>query len=137
MQVVFDADCGVCRASVEWVRKRDRRKVFEFIGNDAEALPAGVDRAQTEHTAIVIDGGRKLTRGEAVSRVLRELRGWSIAGQPQQLPGLKELANVGYDQFAKRRHRVSAAMGLNACAIDSSAARKPATAPPGAASGSR
>jgi predicted DCC family thiol-disulfide oxidoreductase YuxK len=115
--VVFDADCGVCQASVEWLKARDRHDAFQFIGNDAVPLPAGVSQEETEHTVVVLDGARKFVRGAAVSRLLRELRGWSIAGQALRLPGIARIANFGYDQFAKRRHKVSAALGLTACKI--------------------
>ena len=46
--VVYDADCGVCQASVEWLRKRDRRGRLRFAGNDGE-IPAGISREETEH----------------------------------------------------------------------------------------
>jgi predicted DCC family thiol-disulfide oxidoreductase YuxK len=117
MIVVYDADCGVCQASVAWARARDRRGVFQFVGNDAAELPAGVSLEETEHTVVVLDGAHKFTRGEAVARILHELRGWSVAGALLRVPGIRRLANWGYDRFAKNRHRVSAALGMRACAI--------------------
>jgi predicted DCC family thiol-disulfide oxidoreductase YuxK len=115
--VVFDADCGVCQASVGWLKARDRRGIFQFVGNDADPLPAGVSLEETEHTVVVLDGARKFVRGGAVSRLLRELRGWSMAGQLLRVPGIAQVANFGYGQFAKRRHKVSAALGLTACKV--------------------
>jgi predicted DCC family thiol-disulfide oxidoreductase YuxK len=115
MIVVYDADCGVCQASVEWLRRRDRRGVFQFVGNDAAELP--VAREETEHTLVVLDGARKFTRGDAVSRLLRELRGWSLLAALLRLPGIRELANLAYDRFARSRHRISAAFGMRACQI--------------------
>ena len=115
--VVYDADCGICQASVAWVRRRDRRAVFEFVGNDVAELPASVSRDETEHTLVVLDGGRKFIRAEGVARILRELRGWSALGAVLRAPGLRQLANLGYDAFARRRHRASAALGLRACTI--------------------
>jgi predicted DCC family thiol-disulfide oxidoreductase YuxK len=96
--VVYDADCGVCQASVAWAKERDRRGALQFIGNDAAELPAGVSLEETEHTVVVIDGARKLVRAVRV-------------------PGIRQIANVGYDAFARRRHRVSAALGMRACAV--------------------
>ncbi len=117
MLVVYDADCGVCQASVAWLRKRDRRGAFQFVGNDAAGLPPGVTLEETEHTIVVLDGARKYVRGEAVARLLRELRGWSVLGAVLRVPGIKQLANFGYDRFARSRHRISAALGMRACAI--------------------
>jgi len=112
--VVYDADCGVCQSSVDWLRKRDRRGRFRFSGNDGE-LPPGVSRDETEHTVVVIDGGRKLTRGAATSRLLRELRGWALLGRALRLPGVAWIADRGYDRFARNRHRISTALGLTSC----------------------
>jgi predicted DCC family thiol-disulfide oxidoreductase YuxK len=114
--VVYDADCGVCQASVEWLRKRDRRRRFRFAPNDGE-LPAGVSPEETEHTVVVIEGTRKWTRGAATARLLRELRGWAILGQALRLPGIAWLADRGYDRFARNRHRFSAALGLASCSV--------------------
>ena len=66
---------------------------------------------------VVLDRGRKLVRADGVSRVLRELRGWSLMGAALRLPGLRQLANLGYDAFARRRHRISAALGMRACEV--------------------
>lgn len=115
--VVYDADCGVCQASVAWVRRRDRRSAVHFLGNDAASLPAGVSSAETEHTIVVLDGPRKFVRADGVARILRELRGWSALGAVLRVPGIRQLANLGYDAFARRRHRVSAALGLRACKV--------------------
>ena len=115
--VVYDADCGVCQASVAWARKRDRRKALEFVGNDVPELPAGVSREETEHTMIVLDGGRKLVRAEGVARLLRELPGWGPVAALLRAPGIRRLADWGYDRFARNRHRISAALGMRACAV--------------------
>ena len=112
--VVYDADCGVCQATVDWLRRRDRRRRLWFAGNDGE-LPPGVSREETEHTVVLIDGGRKWTRGAAMSRILRELRGWAFLGQALRLPGVAWIADRGYDRFARNRHRISAALGLDSC----------------------
>jgi predicted DCC family thiol-disulfide oxidoreductase YuxK len=117
MVVVYDADCGICQASVAWIRKRDRRRVFQFLGNDAAELPAGVSREETEHTVVVLDGARKLVRAEATARILRELPGWAPIGAILRAPGIRHIANWAYDRFAQNRHRVSAALGMRSCAL--------------------
>jgi predicted DCC family thiol-disulfide oxidoreductase YuxK len=112
--VIYDADCGVCQASVAWVRRRDRTGAIEFLGND-QPLPASVSPAETEHTIVVLDGDRKLVRAEGTARILRELRGWRWAASLIQ--ALRPLADRGYDAFARRRHRISRALGMRACAM--------------------
>jgi len=120
MVVVYDADCGVCQASVAWVKRRDRRGVVQFVGNDAADLPAGVSREETEHTIVVLDGDRKLLRAEGAARILRELGAWSAVGAIIGAPGIRRLTNWAYDRFARNRHRISAALGMRACALPQS-----------------
>ena len=117
MIVVYDADCGVCQASVAWLRKRDRKGVFQFVGNDLAQLPSGVSREETEHTMIVLDGARKLVRAEGVARMLSELPAWETIAELLRAPGIRNLAGWCYDRFARNRHRISAALGMRACAI--------------------
>jgi len=117
MVVVYDADCGVCQASVAWLKERDRKGVFKLVGNDVPDLPPGVSREETNHTVIVLDGARKLVRAEAVARILDELPRWSAAGALMRAPGIRRVANWAYDRFARNRHRVSAALGMRACAV--------------------
>jgi predicted DCC family thiol-disulfide oxidoreductase YuxK len=131
MIVVYDADCGVCQASVAWAKKRDRKGVLQFVGNDVKELPAGVALEETEHTVIVLEGRRKLVRADAVARILRELPGWGLAGAVLRAPVLRNVANWGYDRFARNRHRISAALGMRACAMNSGV-----RAPPSRESGS-
>ena len=111
---MYDADCGVCQASIEWLRHRDRGVRFEFIRNDGK-LPAGVSPEETEHTIVVMEGARKWVRSAAVARLLTELRGWAVVGKLLQLGGIARLADRGYDRFARNRHRISAALGLTSC----------------------
>jgi predicted DCC family thiol-disulfide oxidoreductase YuxK len=113
LTVVYDADCGVCQASVGWLR---RRGSFDFVGDDAP-LPAGVTRDETGHTVVVLDEGRKYVRAAAVARLLRELRGYRWMAPLLTAPGLRALADFGYDRFAAHRHRISAALGLRACPV--------------------
>jgi predicted DCC family thiol-disulfide oxidoreductase YuxK len=115
--VVYDADCGVCQASVAWARKRDRKGVLQFLGNDAAELPSGVSRDETRHTVVVLDGGQKLVRSQATARILRELGPWAVVGAILRAPGIRRLADWGYDRFAENRHRVSAALGMRVCAL--------------------
>jgi predicted DCC family thiol-disulfide oxidoreductase YuxK len=66
---------------------------------------------------VVLDGARKTVRGEGVARILQELPGWSLVGAALRVPGIRQIANWGYDRFARNRHRVSAALGMRVCAV--------------------
>ena len=123
--VVYDADCGVCQASVAWASRHDRKGRLVFVPNDS-SLPPGVSLEETEHTVVVLDGERKWTRAGAVGRILNELPRWRALGWVLRAPALRWLFDRGYDRFARNRHRVSAAMGMKSCEV-----------PPGDKRGSR
>jgi len=112
--VIYDADCGVCQASIAWLQRRDRCGRFELRGNDGE-LPPGVSREETEHTIVVMEGTRRWTRGAAIARLLRELPGWSIVGSALRVPPIAWLVDRGYQKFARNRHRISTWLGLTSC----------------------
>jgi predicted DCC family thiol-disulfide oxidoreductase YuxK len=137
LTVVYDSGCGVCGASVRWLAQRDRRGAFAFVGNDAPALPPGVSREEAQAAVVVVDGQRKWTGAAAVARLLRELPAWSPLGLFLALPGVRAAAAAGYAAFAPRRHRVSALLGLDSCAVTPRRKEPEATAPPGQARGSR
>jgi len=124
LTVVFDEGCGVCQACVAWLKRRDRAGALRFLGNQAETLPAGVPREQTGETIFVVDEstGRARTRADGVAWILRTLPGWRAAGWrllggAMGLPGSRQLANAAYRLFARHRHQVSAALGMNRCAV--------------------
>ncbi|GAC1344429.1 MAG: hypothetical protein NVSMB23_19320 [Myxococcales bacterium] len=115
--VIFDASCGVCEACVRKLQRSAPADTFRFVGNDAPELPPGVDRAQAQETVIVLEGARQWTHAAAVARLLRALPPWAPLGTLLDLPGVRALAGAGYQAFARRRHRVSAFLGLRACGL--------------------
>jgi len=124
LTIVFDQDCGVCQASVAWLKRRDINRAFLFVGNRAPALPQGVPADETGETIFVVDeaSGTIRTRADGIAWLLRTLPGWRSIGWRMlgaliPIPGIRQLANLGYRIFAKHRHRVSAALGLSACDV--------------------
>ena len=122
LTVVYDQDCGVCGATAHWLVTRDPS--IKLVGNGAESLPAGVAREETGETVFVVDEstGVQWKRAEAIAKLLRGLPGWHavgyrILGVLMSLPVVRWFARIGYDTFARRRHRVSAALGMGVCKV--------------------
>jgi predicted DCC family thiol-disulfide oxidoreductase YuxK len=131
LTVYFDAGCGVC---FQIVRVLARLDVFERIRLVSSAeVPAGVDLAPDllERTIVVIDErGRRTIRADAVAQILRALPLGFLWFWPLRLPGLRQLGNLGYDMFSKRRTTVSYWLGLAACGLPGAAPPVARAAPP-------
>ena len=144
----FDAGCGVCFQIVRVWARLDRlgRITFRSSADLASPTPEtdadggsgrrGVTPELLARTLVVVDEvtGTTYTRADAVAQVLRALPvGW-LWSLPLRLPGLRALANWGYDLFARRRESISTWLGLAACAVPTpavSAAPESATSPAG------
>jgi predicted DCC family thiol-disulfide oxidoreductase YuxK len=120
----FDAGCGVCFQIVRVWARMDRLGLVSFRSSAdiKEGDAHGISPDLLQRTLVVIDDktARKYMRADAVAQVLRALPvGW-LWSLPLRLPGLRALANLGYDLFAQRREAISAGLGLAACAVPAS-----------------
>jgi predicted DCC family thiol-disulfide oxidoreductase YuxK len=81
--IYFDGVCNLCTGSVQFVLKRDKKKIFRFASLQGEGgrkllkdyqLPA-----LNYKTFIVEEGGKVFTRSTAALRVFKHLGGaWSL-----------------------------------------------------------
>jgi predicted DCC family thiol-disulfide oxidoreductase YuxK len=118
--VVYDADCGVCWATVRVVARMDaHRRLLWIPSADAAALPAGIDPGLFAATIVVVDPatGRQWTRADGFAEIFRALPLGGLWSWPMRLPGVRQAANWGYDLFACNRTRISAFFGLAACGV--------------------
>ncbi|MFL5304708.1 MAG: DCC1-like thiol-disulfide oxidoreductase family protein [Polyangia bacterium] len=126
---VFDADCGVC---FQIARVLARMDLFQRIRWLSSAdLPADLDLSPEllARTMVAVDEatGRRATRADGMALVLRALPLGLLWSAPLRVPGLRQLANVVYDAFSRRRRTISVWLGLAACTIPTR--RAPAVAP--------
>lgn len=80
MVIVFDGKCLLCSAWVQFLLKRDTRKVFRFASIQSQA---GQDFLRAEglsvtnlETLLLVDGKRNFQHTGAILRVLHQL-GWA------------------------------------------------------------
>src|SRR4029079_16771222 len=81
--------------------------------------PRGVSPELLARTIVVVDevSGKTFMRADAVAQILRAFPvGW-LWSLPLRIPGLRALANWGYDLFARAREAISTFVGLAACAL--------------------
>lgn len=124
--VYFDAGCGVCFQIARTLARMDRLGRLRFVSNaDVNDLPEGVTTDLLTKTIVVVDErtGSLTTRADGMATILRALPLGVLWSLPLRVPGLRQLANVAYDAFARRRTTVSTWLGLAACGV-------PGAAPP-------
>lgn len=112
--LLYDGECGLCDAAVEFVWKRDRKRTFCFAPlqglTAAPFLQLGVLDGAMQDSVILVEGFRSphpriYLRSQAVWRVCWHLGGfWTIPGCLKFLPGW--LFDWGYNIVARMRHRL-------------------------------
>lgn len=112
VQLIYDEDCAICRASVAWVARRDRAGVVEALPSSRlEAADcAGLPTADT--VIVRLPGLDPLVRSEAVASVLAVLPGWPgrcgrLARTGLGWRPLRQVADGIYDVVAQNRRAIS------------------------------
>ncbi|HTQ09540.1 MAG TPA: DCC1-like thiol-disulfide oxidoreductase family protein [Fimbriimonadaceae bacterium] len=104
----FDGVCNLCNRSVDWIMRRDRRRVFRFAslqGETAKEVVPEFAKAQDLSTVVLVANGRKFVRSSAVIEVLKGLGGsWRVLGCVLRVVP-RPLRDWGYDRVAKARYR--------------------------------
>jgi predicted DCC family thiol-disulfide oxidoreductase YuxK len=133
LTVYFDAGCGVCFQIARVLARLDRLDRLRFVSSaDPGPLPAGVTPELLDATIAVVDEatGRVATRADGMARILGALPLGFLWSLPLRLPGLRQLANVVYGAFARRRQSVSMGLGLAACGLPGEGAAGAVLPPP-------
>jgi predicted DCC family thiol-disulfide oxidoreductase YuxK len=120
--VIYDGDCGVCRALKDWAMGRDTAKNLEFIafqrGNLEDISPGLTPELVSKALYYVSDDGRRFHGARAVFETLRHLPGiWGILGTILSFPPLSLMAEPFYHLFARNRGRISHWLGLDRCDV--------------------
>ena len=80
MIILFDGVCNLCNGFVQFVLKRDRKKIFQF-----SSLQSTYGTGLSNHfylsialptTIVLYDGQKILTESDAVINITRHLNGW-------------------------------------------------------------
>jgi len=108
--LIYDADCPVCRKTVEWVRRNALDPgAFEFLpcgsAETRRRFPAIEEADCLAAIHLVLPGGPTLAGGRALPEILRRLRGYRHFAALFRLPGADSVARFLYGGFARRRRR--------------------------------
>ena len=117
--LVFDADCGVCQKSIELLGRMGAR--VEFVPSYRWVADHPEDAERTGSMVLLVAPDGTVTEAEhAVAGALRlSRRPATWLGALIEVPGVHLFAKHAYRLVAANRARISAALGLDACAIGS------------------
>lgn len=77
--ILFDGVCNLCNRAVQFVIRRDKKKLFRFASLQSEAaakLGKQLPIPENQDSFILIQNGKIYTGSTAALRVLRLLGGW-------------------------------------------------------------
>jgi predicted DCC family thiol-disulfide oxidoreductase YuxK len=115
--LVYDGDCGICDAGVRALRRIGCRAEMVPSQQWLRRHPEDAERC-AEALLLVTDDGTVLEAELAVAEALRlSRRPASLAGAVIDAPGLRRLSARAYRRVAAGRSRLSARLGLVACAL--------------------
>ncbi len=127
---IYDGDCGICSAFVRLAEARVRRSgaAVTFVPSaaldDRELARYGLTHERCLAAFQVVDAerGANLAEGAAAIRLVLArtggLLGW-IARAVSSVPPLRWAERHVYAAIARNRARISVAVGLDACSIES------------------
>jgi predicted DCC family thiol-disulfide oxidoreductase YuxK len=121
--LLYDADCGFCRWSLDKFLARDtnhRIRPMPLHSPEADALLPGMDeQAKMASWHLVLPDGTVRSAGDAVAPLLRLLqKGRPLASIAGTVPGL---TRATYRLVARNREKFGRMLGAQACAVDPSA----------------
>ena len=110
--LIYDADCPVCRAAADWVRRNAAVPgAFEYLpcrsAETRSRFPAIAEAACLREMHLVLPDGTVLAGENALPEILRRTRRYRRAALLFRLPGAGILSRLLYRAFARRRHRIA------------------------------
>jgi predicted DCC family thiol-disulfide oxidoreductase YuxK len=110
--LVYDADCPVCRAAADWVRRNALVPgTFEYLpcrsAETRSRFPAIAEAACLQAMHLVLTDGTILVGEQALPEILRRTRRFRWTAVLFRFPGAGILSRFLYRAFARRRHRIS------------------------------
>lgn len=117
----YDADCGFCQSSVEWILRSARPGTFNPVAyqdDEGMRLFPMVDRTIADKGIQALgEDGVLRTKAQASGYCLTFLPGWAWLGKLILYPLVLPFAGVGYALIAANRQRISRWMGRTSCRI--------------------
>ena len=117
----YDADCGFCQGSVEWLLAKAGPGVFDPVAyQDGHALrefPMVDPSLADKGIQVLGPDGLLRSRAKATGYCLTLVPGWGWLGRLILFPLFYPFAVLGYAVVARNRHHISRWMGRTSCRV--------------------
>lgn len=106
--VIYDGECGLCQASVQFMLANDPTGKLRFAARQSPVAQEMLIRYgfadAAPNSVVLVENGTACTKSTAVSRIARHLRfPWFLGGAFTIIP--RFLRDAAYDWVARNRHR--------------------------------
>jgi len=106
--ILFDGVCNLCHGSVQFIIKRDPKRVFRFASLQSELGQSFLKEANLPsielQTLLLVENGKIYKRSSAALRIARRLKGlWKLCFGLIIIPLF--LRNILYNWVARNRYR--------------------------------
>jgi predicted DCC family thiol-disulfide oxidoreductase YuxK len=117
--VLYDGDCGICSAVAVRMQAAHGEGVATWCSwHGRGSLPAGVSEASLARSIALVTGSGRIERGFTAFRYLFvRTPGLRLLGVVSFVPGVGLLGRLVYAVVARNRMRISRALGLSACSL--------------------
>jgi predicted DCC family thiol-disulfide oxidoreductase YuxK len=109
LTILYDGNCGLCRASVARLRRMDPEQHVETLDLHDPAVVARFPQVHAEEAMRLMQavdlGGRVYSGVDAWARIGLTLPGWKLVAWLLLVPGIHFLAQRVYGWIARNRYR--------------------------------
>jgi predicted DCC family thiol-disulfide oxidoreductase YuxK len=104
--VYYDGTCRLCSGIVEKLEQSSQSEKFESVDAAHDELPTSISKKAAMRDVHVVDErGRVYAGADAVLHIIDEYPRWRWVSSIVKLPGMRQLAALGYRVVADNRHR--------------------------------
>lgn len=109
LTILYDGDCGLCRASIARLRRMDPRGLVETLDLHDPSVPGRFPQVNPEEAMRLMQGvdaqGRVYAGVDAWARIGFALPGWKLIAWVLLVPGIHFVAQRVYAWVARNRYR--------------------------------
>lgn len=108
--LIYDGDCPLCRAAVEWVHARKTAPIETLpcqSPSRADRFPDLTENECMESVQFVLEDGTRHSGADSLPHILLRVRGWRWLARVLRLPVISWASPSVYKFISHNRHTIS------------------------------